>query len=781
MLKGLSPREESCFRSPSPTFEAVACRQAEAVVRLRLEDTVPGGASFTGTTSAGSAVSVQLRLVGAVGVLHCRLRAEGVVAQPRLVLARELPPCAVEVTERGGQVVLVGGGRTVTVTLEPAHVSLAVGELVLHQDGTTEDVSGQLVALPLGFTRLTSGALAYHESFQAEPDEHFWGLGERFTGFDKRGQLISCWNHDAFGTQGAQSYKNIPFILSSRGYGLFVDTTTNVHFDCCHSSQAFWSVVAPDEELAYYLVFGSPRQCLAQYQELVGGPQLPPAWVMGAWVSTGDMPLSEDDVRETVDRLDAEDMPCDVYHLDAHWQTFGCWSDLRWDPSRYPAPAKLLAELKAKGLQACLWLNSYIGVESPLFAPAEKAGYFLKWPDGSTYLGHLWGAYHPAVAIIDITNPDACAWWGGLLAERLREGATVFKTDFGEEIPAEVVSFSGLAGPRLHNAYSLLYNDFVTSVMRSEGIERPVVWARSTWAGGQRHVGQWAGDPNSDWRDMASTLRAGLSMALSGHAFWSHDIGGFHGRPDPELYTRWAQFGMLSPLSRFHGTTTRLPWDYGPEAAAAVRAVTRLRYALHPYLYAAAAESVRDAVPIMRPMVLDFPQRPEAQVADLQYLLGPHLLVAPLYRPGGRRLVWAPPGEWLPYSGGPPLVGPGFHEVVVPLAQAPLWLRAGASIPVAPPVRRLGDGRYQRLALALVGGAPVAPTRIALPSCGDLAANVEVGAGGDGLVAVSLPEGWPPLEVVTVGTATSVARVLVNGAPVAARPCQGLPEAWGDA
>ena len=238
--------------------------------------------------------------------------------------------------------------------------------------------------------------------------------------------------------------------------------------------------------------------------------------------------------------------------------------------------------MTSAGLKACLWINPYVGVESPLFREADEARYFLKRTDGTTFVGKLWGDYHPPVAIIDVTKPAARAWWGERLAERLSEGAEVFKTDFGEAIPLEVVAFNGLSGERLHNAYVLIYNDLVTSVMRAHGQERPVVWARSTWAGGQRHVGQWAGDSNSSWQDLASTLRAGLSMALSGHSFWSHDIGGFHGQPDPELYVRWAQFGLLSPMARFHGTTTRLPWDYGADALTAVRAMVQLRYAPSP-------------------------------------------------------------------------------------------------------------------------------------------------------------------------------------------------------
>ena len=767
MLDGLSSRDERYFCVPAPGLEPAQPRRVESLARARLVSEIPGGALLAASTSAGSTVSLQLRLVGRDEALHCKVRADGAPFEPRLVLARDLPACPVKVHINAGELLVVGSARTVRVQLEPVRVSVEMSGLYLGEDRATTGPDDRLVALPLGFTRLASGALAYHDSFVAEPDEHFWGLGERFTSFDKRGQIVSCWNHDALGAQSAQSYKNVPFMLSSRGYGCFVDTTTNVHFDCCCSSQAFWSVIVPDEELDYYLVFGPPRACLVQYQELVGGPSLPPAWALGAWMSTGCLPASEDDVRALADRLDAEDMPCDVLHLDAYWQTFGCWSDLRWDPERYPGPARLLSEITRAGMRSCLWINPYIGPGSPVFAAADKAGYFLKRPDGLSYVGDLWGGYHPAVAVIDITNPEARAWWGSQLAELIREGAAVFKTDFGEEIPVEIVAHNGLSGQRLHNAYCLLYNDFVTSVMRDAGIEHPVVWARSTWAGGQRHVGQWAGDPNSTWQDLASTLRAGLSIALSGHAFWSHDIGGFHGQPEVELYVRWAQFGMLSPLSRFHGTTTRAPWDYGPEALAAVRAVTKLRYALHPYLYAAAAASVRDAVPIMRPMVFDFPERPEAQAADLQYLLGDDLLVAPLFRPGGHRLVWFPPGEWLHYLDGSTVPGPGFREISLPLEDAPLWVRAGSTVLLTAPGRRIGEGRYDRLTLALVVGesGALSPARIDVPSFGRLAITVE--ADVSGTISIGAPEGLPPLEVVIVGVCCDLPTVFLNGSPVA--------------
>ena len=416
MFNSLSLRDDNNFIAPAPALEPAQPRQVESLVQARLVKEIPGGALLEASTTSGLVVSLQLRLVGSGETFHCKLRAADAPAEPRLSLARDLLACDVKVQADDGKLLLVGAVRTVRIELGPVRVSVQMSGLCLEEDRATEDASGRVVAFPLGFTRLASGALAYHDSFVADPDEHFWGLGERFTSFDKRGQLISCWNYDALGTQSSQSYKNVPFMLSSRGYGCFVDTTANVHFDCCHSSQAFWSVVVPDEELDYYLVFGSPKVCLGQYQELVGGPGLPPAWALGTWVSTGCLPASQDDVRALADRLDAEDVPCDVLHLDAYWQTFGCWSDLRWDPERFPDPACLLSDITSAGLRPCLWINPYIGAGSPDFAVADEAGYFLKRPDGSSYVGDLWGGYHPAVAVIDITNPGARAWWGAQLA-----------------------------------------------------------------------------------------------------------------------------------------------------------------------------------------------------------------------------------------------------------------------------------------------------------------------------------------------------------------------------
>jgi alpha-D-xyloside xylohydrolase len=663
---------------------------------------------------------------------------------------------------------LSSGNVVVEVRLDPFAMVVRASDLALVEDHETVDPSGQLVVLPLGFTPLVTGGVAFHETYLAEPDEHFYGLGEKFTAFDKRGQLVTCWNHDALGCATEQSYKNVPFVVSSRGYAVFVDTVDAVRFDMCHSSQGSWSIVVPDDELDYYLMVGDPRSCLTQYQELVGGPSLPPHWAFGAWVSSGFARDDADGVRARVEALETHDVPCDVLHLDTYWQRFGRWSDMQWDEEMFPDPPALLADVHDSGMRVSLWINPYIGVESPLFAQGAERGFFLRAADGSAWVGSLWGDYHPPVAVVDFTNPEAAAWWADLVRARIADGADVLKTDFGEAIPVDAVACDGTTGDRLHNRYALLYNDAAVAAMRSAGIERPVVWARSTWAGGQRHVAQWSGDSSSTWQDLAATLRAGLSMAMSGHSFWSHDIGGFIGDPTPELYVRWAQFGLLSPLSRFHGVTSRLPWDFGEEALALVRDAAKLRIRLHPYLYAAAWDAVATGAPIMSPMVLDHPGSPDAQAADLQYLLGRDVLVAPCYGPGGRRWVWLPPGDWLAFSGGEVRSGPGWVRADVALAEIPAYVRVGAALATIDPGRRVGERPPACEELVVVvgrrDGQPAgAQARVVV---GDGRLEVVVLDWSGGRLSVDAPQECADTRVLLVGPAAdqlSTAEVVVNG------------------
>jgi alpha-D-xyloside xylohydrolase len=344
-----------------------------------------------------------------------------------------------------------------------------------------------------------------------------------------------------------------------------------------------------------------------------------------------------------------------------------------------------LAELKAMGFKVCLWIHPYIGTASERFREGQEQGYFLKNPQGETYIVDMWGGWHPPVAMLDVTHPQAVAWFQDLLREPLRIGVDVYKTDFGEGIPIDVVAHSGIDGEHLHNLYALLYNDLVAQVTEEETGHSGLVWARSTYAGGQRHAAQWSGDINSTFTGLASTLRSGLSMAMCGHAFWSHDVGGFNGHPTPELYARWAQFGLFSPMVRAHGNSTRLPWNFGEEALTIFRDYARLRARLLPYLYTYACQAAETGLPLMRPLVLEFPDDALTYTMDLQYMLGEHLLVAPIYNASCERPVYLPEGRWIDFWSGSVLSGPHSLQITVPLAVLPLYVRANALLPTTEP------------------------------------------------------------------------------------------------
>ncbi|GLP64560.1 hypothetical protein TUSST3_11800 [Streptomyces sp. TUS-ST3] len=670
----MHPRDRTPWVAPPPRLVPVGLDPlADAVVACADKN----GATLDVRTAAGRTGTLRLR--PATGnSLRITLRLDGVPATPRVrvVTPPEATRCLIEQSP-----------DTLTLHLDTlrldVRLSLPVLELTdphLRQATDVSDPGDRTTVLPLGVTELADGRLAHHDSWFAEPDEHFYGLGERFTGPDLRGQRVDCWVEDAQGSTGTRSYKAVPFLLSSRGYAVLVDTTTAASFDLAHHNTGVWSLTVPDEELDYYLITGTPAECLRTYRDLTGPALLPPDWAFGPWISGGFRRDSHDEVRARARRIRELGFPCDVLHIDTYWQRPGCWSDMEWDPEAFPDPRGLMTDLAGQGFHVSLWMNPYISVDSPRFAELDSKGWFLRTASGGTWIGQVWGGAHPDSAVLDLTRPAAADWFRDRVRRVLDTGVSVLKTDFGEAVPAAAVAYDGMTGDRLHNLYPLLYNDLVAGVTR-EVAGHGLTWGRSTWTGGQRHGAKWTGDPDAGWPDLASTLRAGLSLSLSGHPFWSHDIGGFHGTPDPELFVRWAQFGLLSPLSRFHGTTSRLPWDFGEEAYRAVLHAARLRTALLPYVHRAAADAVRTGEPLARPMALDHPGRPDAHAADLQYLLGPDLLVAPLYAPGGRRQVWFPPGKWLPYTGtAGPVGGPAWRPVRLPLATAPLWVRGGAHV-----------------------------------------------------------------------------------------------------
>jgi alpha-D-xyloside xylohydrolase len=481
-----------------------------------------------------------------------------------------------------------------------------------------------------------------------------YGLGERFGPLVKNGQSIDIWNADA-GTASDQAYKNIPFYLTNKGYGVFVNHTGRVSFEVASEKTARVQFSVPGERLEYYVIYGpSPKRILERYTALTGRPGMVPAWTFGLWLSTSfTTRYDEQTVMGFINGMLERGISLSVFHFDCFWMKGSHWCDFLWDQSTFPDPKALLARIKAKGLRVCVWINPYIAQRSALFDEGRSKGYFITKQDGSIFQTDLW---QPGMAIVDFTNPEAVRWYQGLLAGLVDMGVDAFKTDFGERVPADAVFpdsaeavYFNKGDPALyHNYYTYLYNKAVYELLESKkGVGEACLFARSATAGSQKYPVHWGGDCESTFEGMAETLRGGLSLSLCGFGFWSHDIGGFEGLPNPAVFKRWLAFGLLSSHSRLHGSSSyRVPWNIDEESVEVCRFFTALKASLLPYLLECAEEARTRGIPVMRAMFLEFPDDPVCAYLDRQYMLGPRIMVAPVFNADGIVSYYLPAGQW---------------------------------------------------------------------------------------------------------------------------------------
>lgn len=513
--------------------------------------------------------------------------------------------------------------------------------------------------------------------------ECLYGLGERFGPLVKNGQSISIWNEDG-GTGSELAYKNIPFFLSSRGYGILVNSAGRVDFDIATERVSQVQFSAEGEELDYYVFRGpTPREVLEKYTRLAGRAPLPPAWSWGLWLSTSfTTKYDEATVSEFVDGMAQRQIPLSVFHFDCFWMKERHWCNFQWDRNAFPDPEGMLKRLKDRGLHVCVWINPYISQLSELFPEAAKEGYLLKRPDGSVFQRDAW---QPGMGLVDFTNPKAVQWYQSKLRHLLDMGVDCFKTDFGEFIP-EDVAYHNAADPHLmHNHFSYLYNKAVFELLEAHrGKGNAVVFARSGAIGSQKFPVHWGGDNEATFESMAESLRGGLSFCLSGPAYWSHDIGGFSGTANPAVYKRWAAFGLLSTHSRLHGSSSyRVPWLFDEESVQVVRHFAELKNQLFPYLFAAAKDAADHGWPVMRAMILEFADDPAVPYLDRQYMLGSSLLVAPVFRADNTVDYYLPRGKWTNFLTGRVIIGGRWISEKVDFLHIPLMARENSIVPIA--------------------------------------------------------------------------------------------------
>ncbi len=551
---------------------------------------------------------------------------------------------------------------------------------------------------PIG-TREADEGKSYFFSGTLRADEQMFGFGEKFGPLSKRHQKMLSWNSDAASTATDRSYKNIPFFLSSRGYGLFINSAHCIHYEIGNPTFVSYSFEVEDELLDFYWFYGpSFKEILKNYTKLTGKPEIPPLWSFGLWMSRAEY-RSREEVEGVARGLRERQIPADVLHLDPSWMRHRKVCDFVWNEKGFPQPQEMLDGLHRQHFKVSLWEQPYVSKRSDRFEELEKKGFFLKREDGSTYTLPVFDM--ELAGIIDFTNPEAAKWYKEEHRKLLAMGADVFKTDMGEAVPVNSVAADGRNGKQLHNIYSLLYNALVYETSKEFSEQHALVWGRSGYAGSQRYPVGWNGDSHSTWDDMAAVLRGGLSASLSGLPFWSHDIGGFQGEPpSPELYIRWAQWGLLSSHARCHGTSPREPWEFGDEAVAIFKKFDELRYSLLPYLYSLAHEAAETGWPVVRPLVLEFQNIPKAHAWELEYLLGRDLLVIPIFNPEDHVAYYVPPGKWLNFWTLKSVEGGRVYEETVPLDSMPIFIREDAVIPSVEPAQFVGEKPWDPLILS---------------------------------------------------------------------------------
>ncbi len=591
--------------------------------------------------------------------------------QPQFKISEGPVTPKIEISDSAAE--LTSGGLTVRVTKGDSWgVAFRAGTETLTGSGWRA----------LGFVDTPDGRYI-HEQLSLGVGEYVYGLGERFTPFIKNGQVVDIWNEDG-GTASEQAYKNIPFYLTNRGYGVFVNHPEKVSFEVGSEKVERVQFSVPGENLDYFVIYGpTPREILERYTALTGRPALPPAWSFGLWLSTSfTTDYDEATVTGFIRDMANCKIPLHVFHFDCFWMREFNWTDFVWDKRVFPDPAGMLKRLKEQyGLHICVWINPYIAQRSVLFDEGLAGGYLLKRPDGTVWQWDMWQA---GMGIVDFTNPAACEWFASKLDALMEMGVDTFKTDFGERIPTDVAWFDGSDPHKMHNYYTQLYNQTVFEAIKAKrGEGDAVVFARSATAGGQQFPVHWGGDCTATFESMAESLRGGLSLHLSGFGFWSHDIGGFEQTASADVYKRWCAFGLLSSHSRLHGSTSyRVPWVYDEEAVDVLAKFTRLKASLMPYIYQTAVQAHQFGTPMLRPMMFAFPGDPACETLDRQYMLGDSLLVAPVLREDSLVDYYLPAGTWINFLTDEVVSGGNWRREKVDYLSIPLWVPENSVIPV---------------------------------------------------------------------------------------------------
>lgn len=550
--------------------------------------------------------------------------------------------------------------------------------------------------LPLAYVVKEGKKERANISFTAKPDEVFTGTGERFTKMDLSGHTFQLKNQDGQGVNNRRAYKNIPFFLSSRMYGVFYHTSAHSKLSLADHSTRSVQFLSDQALLDTFIIAGdTPEEILRGYRSLTGFPAMPPLWSFGVWMSRMTY-FSAEEVSEICDRLRKEEYPCDVIHLDTGWFKTDWLCEWKFNEERFPDPEGFIHKLKEDGFRVSLWQLPYVAEDAEQIEEARANNYIGPLTKKQESEGSNFSALDYA-GTIDFTYPKAVEWYKGLLKNLLDMGVVCIKADFGENIHMDA-KYHGMSPELLNNLYALLYQKAAFEITK-DATGEGIIWARAAWSGCQRYPLHWGGDSASTWDGMAGSLKGGLHFGLSGFAFWSHDVPGFHSLPNfmnspvpDDIYVRWTQFGVFSSHIRYHGTSKREPWFY-PQIAPVIKKWWKLRYALIPYIIQQSEKTTHTGYPLLQALIFHHADDKLCWHIDDEYYFGENFLVAPVMNSQNCRDVYLPEGKWINFFTGVSYEGGQWlKNLQIPIEEMPVYVKEGSVIPFYPEKVQCTDG-----------------------------------------------------------------------------------------
>jgi alpha-glucosidase len=554
-------------------------------------------------------------------------------------------------------------------------------------------------------------------------DECYYGFGEKAGKLERTETHMTMWNSDipAYGADTDPLYQDIPFFYGIRrgtAYGIFFDNSARASFDMGKESRNSYSFGAETGELNYYFYAGpKPKNVLSAFTEMVGRMPLPPLWSLGYQQSRWSY-KPDTRVREIARGFRSRNIPCDVLYFDIDYMDG--YRIFTWSPKNFPNPKGLLDELKNEGFNIAVIVDPGIKTDTAYasYRSGLAANSFVKYPDGRVFTGKVW----PGVcAFPDFTSSEARLWWGKEFKSLTDAGVRGFWNDMNEpsvfDVPAKTIDLDvlhngdglGSDHARSHNIYGMQMTratyDGTRALLKGE---RPFILTRASYAGGWRYSAAWTGDNVSSWEHLELALSMCMNLSISGQPFVGTDIGGFMGRPSGELFARWLQAGVFTPLMRAHSHAddpNKEPWEFGDTFTAVNRSTIELRYRFLPFIYNEMRVASVTGIPPMRPMMFDYPENQWNHNRQDQFLFGDNLVVAPVIQPGQtKRTVALPPGQWYDFWTDTLAGGDRYAPVEAPLDRLPLFVRAGSVIPMRNVVQHADGSPIDTLTLAVYAG-----------------------------------------------------------------------------